>query len=192
MMIITSIYLSLTAETEVRLNAQTNAAISSVINPVFFTMEKLHRFRISYPSDWNITYDNDSISIIKAPRDKAMLIVSVMNLSPETNITLNHYSEKEINDINGLARDKKINIKFLESIPYLLSGNPGHKIVYLNETQTIGSSALDIVPIYYETIAAWTVVGDRIYRISCSTEESSYPMLALAFSTILNSFELLQ
>jgi hypothetical protein len=149
------ICLFLTAGNKIRLKAQTSATTPPVLDTGIFTMEKLQRFRVSYPSDWNITSDNDSISIIKAPNDKAMLTISVTNLSSKTNITLNQYSEKEINGTDSLARDKKINIRILESIPYLLSGNAGHKIVYLDGTRSIESSTPNAVQDnYYKTVVA--------------------------------------
>ena len=192
-MAIICICLFLTAGNEIRLKAQTSATTPPILDTGIFTMEKLQRFRVSYPSDWNITSDNDSISIIKAPNDKAMLTISVTNLSSKTNITLNQYSEKEIKDIDSLAKDKRINIRILESIPYLLSGNAGHKIVYLDGTQSIESSTANAVhDNYYKTVVAWTIAGDRIYKILCSTDESRYPMYTNVFTDIMNSFELLQ
>ena len=69
-MAIICICLFLTAGNEIRLKAQTSATTPPILDTGIFTMEKLQRFRVSYPSDWNITSDNDSISIIKAPNDK--------------------------------------------------------------------------------------------------------------------------
>jgi hypothetical protein len=122
-----------------------------------------------------------------------MLTISVTNLSSKAYITLNQYSEKEIKDIDSLARDKMINIRILESIPYLLSGNAGHKIVYLDGTRSIESSTPNAVhDNYYKTVVAWTIAGGRIYKILCSTDASRYPIYANVFTDIMNSFELLQ
>lgn len=187
------ICLFLTAGNEIRVKALTSAMTPPILDTGILTMEKMQRFRVSYPSGWNLTLDNDSTSIIKAPNDKAILTISVTNLSSKTNITSNQYSEKEINDTDLLARDKKINIRILESIPYLLSGDAGHKIVYLNGTRSIESSTPnDVRGYHYKTVVAWTITGDKIYKISCTTEKSRYTMYADVFTDILNSFELLQ
>ncbi|HEY7080111.1 MAG TPA: hypothetical protein VH500_10440 [Nitrososphaeraceae archaeon] len=52
-----------------RQEAQTKAAttIPSILDATFNTIEKLHRYRVSYTSNWNVTYDNDLISVIKSP-----------------------------------------------------------------------------------------------------------------------------
>jgi hypothetical protein len=192
-MLILFICLSLTIGTDIRLKAQTNATTTpSAIDTGFFTMEKLQRFRISYPSNWNITYDNDSISIIRAPNGTAMLIISVTDLATKSNFTLKQYSDRKINEIESLVRAKKGNVKLLESIHYLLSGNPGYKIVFLNRTQSINDSAPDAARGYYKTSIAWAVSGDKVYTISCSTDESRYPMYVMVCIDIMNSFELLQ
>jgi hypothetical protein len=181
-------------------NGMTLEALSSVIRPEIlntsvYTMEKLQRFRVSYPSDWNITYDNESTSIIKSPNHDAILTISVTNLSPKTKYTLNQYSEQEIKKITSATTgiDKRFHIMLLESMPYLLSGNNGHRIVYLNGTQLSNDS---IVPngVISESkhIVTWTVTDNRIYRISCNTNESQYPNYANIFTDIMNSFELLQ
>ena len=190
------ICLYLAAGNTIRLEAQTKATtttIPSILDATFYIMEKLHRYRVSYPSDWNVTYDNYSTSIIRSPDDQAILIISVTNLSSKTNYTSNLYFGQEINDINSSTRDKKFDIKILESIPYLLSGNTGYKIIYLNETQSGGgNSAPDILDSRSKTVVAWTVENDRIYRISCTANESKYPTYANIFTDIMNSFELLQ
>jgi len=181
-----------TIRPETQIKATTTT--SSILDTTFYTMEKLHRYRVSYPSDWNVTYDNGSISIIRSSNDQAILTISVTNLSSKkTNYTLNQYFGQEINDINSSARNKKFDIKILESIPHLISGNTGYKIIYLNGTPSGGSnSALNIVDSRSKTLVAWTITDNRIYRISCSADESKYTIYANIFTDIMNSFELLQ
>jgi hypothetical protein len=187
------ICLCLAAGNGMALRAQTKATpISFILDATSYTMEKLHRYRVSYPSNWNVTYDNDSISIIRSPNHQAIITISVTDLSSKTNYTLNRYSEQEINDINSSARDRKFNLEVIESSPYLLSGNTGHKIIYVNGTRSGGNSASEVSGSSSKTIVAWTITDDRIYRISCTTNESQYPMYANIFTDIINSFELLQ
>jgi hypothetical protein len=189
------ICLYLTIGNGMTLEALTSVFRPEILNSSVYTMQKLQRFRVSYPSDWNITYDNESTSIIKSPNHDAILTISVTNLSPKTKYTLNQYSEQEIKKINSVTtgRDERFRVAIIESIPYLLSGNNAYKIVYLNETQFNNDSAATIgVPSESRHIVAWTVTGNRIYRISCITNESQYSNYANIFTDILNSFELLQ
>src|SRR6187200_703406 len=64
----------------------------------FLTVEKpMLGFKISYPSDWNIT-DNDFVISFKASNNAANVTLSIMNLSSysKANLTLEQYSVNEI------------------------------------------------------------------------------------------------
>jgi hypothetical protein len=186
----------LTIGNEVTLEAQTNLFRPSILNTSVYTMEKLQRFRVAYPSNWNIIYDNDTTSIIKSPNHDAILTISVTNLSQKAEHTLIQYTEQEIKKITSTtttAGDNRFHIVLLESMSYLLSGNIGHRIAYLNETQLSNNSVASIsMPSELRQIVAWTLTGNRIYRVSCSTSESQYSSYSNIFNDILNSFELLQ
>jgi hypothetical protein len=105
----------------------------------FLTVEKpMLGFKISYPYDWNIT-DNDFVITFKAPQNAALVTFSITNLTSysKTNLTLEQYSSNEINNIKSVESMKVGNLfKLLESKPHLLSGQPGHDIVFLNRTNT--------------------------------------------------------
>ena len=99
----------------------------------FLTVEKpTLGFKISYPYNWNIT-DNDFLITFKAPQNTATVTFSISNLTSKANLTLEQYSSNEINNIKSVESKKAGNvIKFLESKPHLLSGQPGYGIVFLN------------------------------------------------------------
>jgi len=54
--------------------------------------------------------------------------------------------------------------------PYLLSGEPGHEIVFLNGTNADASYN-------YKTSIVWTIVDSKVYQIRYSAELSKYPYL---------------
>jgi hypothetical protein len=60
-------------------------------------------FKISYPSDWNIT-DKDFIISFKAPNNAALVTLSITNLSSysKANLSLEQYSLDEIILLNQL------------------------------------------------------------------------------------------
>ena len=101
----------------------------------FLTVEKpTLGFKISYPYNWNII-DNDFLITFKAPQNAATVTFSISNLTSysRANLTLEQYSSNEINNIKSVESKKAGNvIKFLESKPHLLSGQPGYGIVFLN------------------------------------------------------------
>ena len=100
----------------------------------FLTVEKpTLGFKISYPYNWNII-DNDFLITFKAPQNAATVTFSISNLTSysRANLTLEQYSSNEINNIKSVESKKAGNvIKFLESKPHLLSGQPGYGIVFL-------------------------------------------------------------
>jgi PsbP len=161
-------------------------------SPVYLTMEKRppqpeQGFSILYPSDWNIT-DNNFVTYFRSPQNEAVVSLSATSLSSNDNITLDQYSSNEINAIKSMESSKIGNcFKMLESTPYLLSGNPGHKISFLNATTT----KIDGHQNCYRTIMVWTVANGKIYRILCSAVESKYFIYAPTFVYMMNSFELL-
>jgi hypothetical protein len=138
---------------------------------LFLTVEKpMLGFKISYPSDWNIT-DNDFIISFKAPNNTAVVTFSITNLSSysKANLTLEQYSSNEINAIKS-GENKKIGNSFelVESKPYLLSGQPGHEILFLNGTST------ETVHNYEKTLLIWSIVDGKIYQIRYSAKVSEY------------------
>ena len=154
----------------------------------FLTLEKpMLGFKISYPSDWNIT-DNDFVISFRAPQNAALVILSITNLpssTPKTNLTLEQYSSNEINTIKSVE-SKGVGkfFKLLESTPYLLSGEPGYKIVFLNGTNADMTHN-------YKTLIVWTMVDSKVYQIRYSAKVSEYSSYTPTVIYMIDSFELL-
>jgi hypothetical protein len=167
------------------MNLKINAQMTTTETTPFLTVEKpTLGFRISYPSDWNIT-DNDSVISFRAPQNAALVTFSITNLSSKANLTLEQYSSNEINAIKLIESNKAGNFfKFLESTSHLLSGEPGHEIVFLNGTNADARHN-------YKTSIVWTVVDGKVYQIRYSAEVSKYSTYAPTVIDIINSFELL-
>jgi hypothetical protein len=151
----------------------------------FLTVEKpMLGFKISYPSDWNIT-DNDFVISFKAPSNAAFLTFSITNLSSisNANLTLEQYSSNEINNIKSVESKKAGNLfKLLESKPHLLSGQPGHDIVFLNGTNADTT---------YKTLLVWSIVDGKIYQITYSAKVSEYSNYIGTVFYMIDSFRLL-
>ena len=150
----------------------------------FLTVEKpMLGFKISYPSDWNIT-DNDFVISFKAPSNAAFLTFSITNLSSisNANLTLEQYSSNEINNIKSVESKKAGNFKLLDSKPHLLSGQPGHDIVFLNGTNADTT---------YKTLLVWSIVNGKIYQITYSAKVSEYSNYIGTVFYMIDSFRLL-
>ena len=118
-------------------------------------------------------------------RRGALVTLSITNLSPNTNLTLEQYSSNEINTIKSVESNRIGNFfKLQESTLHLLSGNPGHEIVFLNGTNADAGHN-------YKTSIVWTIKNGKIYQIRYSAEISKYPTYAPTVIDMLNSFELL-
>src|SRR5918912_1595906 len=75
----------------------------------FLTVEKpMLGFKISYPSDWNIT-DNDFVISFSSPQNAANVTFSIINLTSisNANLTLEQYSSNENNTIKS-AQSKRV------------------------------------------------------------------------------------
>jgi hypothetical protein len=170
-------------------NGASEASTTATLEPKhFLTVEKpILGFKISYPSDWNIT-DNDFVISFSSPQNAANVTFSITNLTSisKTNLTLEQYSANEINAIKS-AESKKVgnSFKVIESKPYLLSGQPGHEILFLN-----GSRA-DTTHDYKKTLLVWSIVDGKIYQIRYSTEESEYSNYIPTVFYMIDSFRLL-
>ena len=154
----------------------------------FLTVEKpVLGFKISYPSDWSIT-DNDFVISFKAPSNTAVVTFSITNLSSysKANLTLEQYSSNAIDAIKS-AESKKIENSFelVESKPYLLSGQPGHEILFLNGTST------DTMHNYEKTLLIWSIVDGKIYQIRYSAKVSEYSNYIQTVFYMIDSFVLL-
>ena len=149
----------------------------------FLTVEKpTLGFKISYPYNWNII-DNDFLITFKAPQNAATVTFSINNLTSysRANLTLEQYSSNKINNIKSVESKKAGNvIKFLESKPHLLSGQPGYGIVFLNGT---------VPP--YKTLLVWSLVDGTVYQIRYSAKISEYSNYVQIVFYMIDSFRLL-
>jgi hypothetical protein len=163
-------------------SAQTMAASKTT---TFLTVKKpMLGFQISYPSDWNIT-DNDFIITFRAPKNAALVTLSISHIPSDTNFTLEQYSSTEISRIKLIETSKDGHFfNLLESTPNLLSGNPGHKIVFLNGTNA------DPVHKYKNSIV-WTLADGKIYQVQYSAETSKFPAYYSTVIDMVNSFQIL-
>lgn len=162
------------------MNIKINAETTTTETTLPFLTVKIPTlgFKISYPSDWNVTF-NDTIIHFRAQHNTALVTLTVSN----TSLTLEQYTSHQINMIKSVEAGTFF--KLLESTPYLLSGNPGHKIVFLNGTNA------DVRHNYYKTSIVWTIVGDKIYQIQYSAELAKYPTYASTILDMIESFEIL-
>ena len=160
----------------IKINAETTTTETAL--PFLTVKIPTLEFQISYPSDWNVTF-NDTIIHFRAQHKAALVTLTVSN----TNLTLEQYTSHQINMIKSVEAGTFF--KLLESTPYLLSGNPGHKIVFLNGTNA------DARHNYYKTSIVWTIVGDKIYQIRYSAELAKYPTYASTILDMIDSFEIL-
>ena len=169
-------------------NGASEASTTSTLEPKhFLTVEKpMLGFKISYPSNWNIT-DNDFVISFKAPRNTALVTFTITNLTSysKTNLTLEQYSSNEINNIKSVESKNAGNFfKLLESKPHLLSGQPGYGIVFLNGTSTDNKHN-------YKTLLVWSIVDGKIYQIKYSANVSEYSNYIETVFYMMDSFRLL-
>jgi len=148
----------------------------------FLTVEKpTLGFKISYPYNWNIT-DNDFVISFKAPSNTVLVTFTITNLTyySKTNLTLEQYSSNEI-------ESKRVGnfFKLIDSKPYLLSGQPGHEIVFLNGTSG------DTADNYTKTLLIWSIVDDKVYQIRYSAKLSEYSNYIQTVFYMIDSFRLL-
>jgi hypothetical protein len=163
-------------------SAQTMAATKTTM---FLTVKKpMLGFQISYPSDWNIT-DNDSVITFRAPKNAALVALSISHIPSKTNFTLEQYTSTEISRIKSVESSKDRHFfNLLESTPNLLSGNPGHKIVFLNGTNA------DVVHKYKNSIV-WTLVDGKIYKVQYTADASNFAAYFSTITDMVNSFQIL-
>lgn len=102
-----------------------------------------------------------------APQHAALVTFSTTNLTtiPKANFSLYHYSSNEINTIKS-AENKRVGnfFKLMESRPYLLSGEPGHEILFLNGTN------MDTTHNYTKTLLVSSIVRSKVYQIRYSAK----------------------
>jgi hypothetical protein len=144
-------------------------------------------FKISYPFDWNIT-DKDFVISLKAPSNTAFVTFTIGNLTSysKSNLTLEQYSSNEINIIKSVQSKRVGNFfKLVDSKPYLLSGQPGDEIVFLNGT------GKDSTHDYTKKLLAWSIVDGKVYQIKFSAKLSEYSNYIQTIFYIIDSFKLL-
>jgi hypothetical protein len=160
-------------------------ASSTLESKHFLTVEKpMLGFKISYPYNWNIT-DNDILISFSSPQNAANVTFSITNLASysKANITLEQYSSNEIDNIKSVESKKAGNLfKILESKPHLLSGQPGHDVVFLNGTNADTT---------YKALLVWSIVDGKIYQIIYSAKVSEYSNYIETVLYMIDSFRLL-
>jgi hypothetical protein len=168
-----------------RISKAISSSSTALESKHFLTVEKpTLGFKISYPYNWNII-DNDFLITFKAPQNAATVTFSISNLTSysKANLTLEQYSSNEINNIKSVESKKAGNvIKFLESKPHLLSGQPGYGIVFLNGTNTCPP---------YKTLLVWSLVDGTVYQIRYSAKISEYSNYIQIVFYMIDTFRLL-
>ena len=159
---------------DMKINAETTTTETTL--PFLTVKIPTLGFKISYPSDWNIAF-NDTVIHFRAPHNAALVTLTVSN----TSLTLEQYTLYQIDILKSVDAGT---FKLLMSAPYLLSGNLGHKVIFLNGTNADARHN-------YKTSIVWTIVGDKIYQIRYSAELTKYPTYASTILDMIDSFEIL-
>jgi serine/threonine-protein kinase len=115
--------------------------------------------RTEYPADWgrlDLSFLlNNSADIDFYPLDDASgskhVRIQVEAILPAQNMTLERYSDAEINSVEG---------QIVESNSTALAGLPAHEIVFTN---------LGII-----TMQVWTIKEDRAYSVTYTAEEEDF------------------
>jgi YVTN family beta-propeller protein len=123
-----------------------------------------------HPSDrWNQVVGFSSDHEIRTNSNLENVAIYVKSLQ-DKNISIDTYSYKHIDYIR-----KKFSI--IETIPIMLAKSPGYKVLYTN---TMG----------YDTIEVWTIQGNNVYTIKCTTKAHDHSLYLPIFEEIISSFQI--
>jgi hypothetical protein len=188
MTIITISLLSIALHNPIIIIHQQNV-LAQINDTIFKTyVNSIYGILMQYPSDWKKVEpgqlsQTNNINIIVgylSPKESALyrsppaaLSVGIQNLSSSQSITLDQYSDAQINFIREQA-------SVLESSTTTLKGDNtlAHKIVYINSE---GQKIMQV----------WTIKGDKAYHITYATNETRYNDYLPPAQKMIDSFEIL-
>jgi hypothetical protein len=167
---------------------KSEAQIKSADNFLIYDNPQLG-IRTQHPNDW-ITEErqgdseNSHIIAFLSQSDDSFedrIIIEIKNLSAEGNIVLDNYVHKHIEDLIRKT-PKSLHFTLIESIPILISGSPGKKIIYKIESEP---------GVERKTSEVILVNNHKLYNIIYVIEANSYDTYLPITQKIVESFQII-
>ena len=151
-----------------------------------------HKLKLQYPSDWTVSTNAlptySGVTAFYSPLDNlqdilpAELSVSVTTyLQP---IPLEEYTR------TTLAALEQQGIQVIESNPFTLAGKPGHRIVFSPPEPREGQETQDAPQVSISIMQTWTTIGNKVYLLSYSAEDSKFQKYLPTVEQMLKSLQI--
>ncbi len=145
--------------------------------------------RTQHPNDW-ITEErqgdseNSHIVAFLSQSDDSFedrIIIEITDLSAEGNIVLDNYVHNHVEDLIRKT-PKYLNFTLIESLPILISGRPGKRIIYKIESEP---------GLERKTSEVILISNHKLYNIVYVVETNSYDTYLSISQKIVESFQII-
>ncbi|MDQ3837935.1 MAG: hypothetical protein M3297_01555 [Thermoproteota archaeon] len=183
------------------INSQTfsNGSLFSAISPQSVSAQAAtitydnptYKLKLQYPSDWTVSTNAlptySGVVAFYSPLENlqdilpAELSISVTTyLQP---ISLEEYTQ------TTLAALEQQGIQVSESNPFTVAGKPGHRIVF-SPPEPRGQETQDSPQVSISVMQTWTTIGNRVYLLSYSAEDSKFQQYLPTVEQMLRSLQI--
>lgn len=144
----------------------------------------MHGIEIQYPANWTasttgIRSYNGIVGFYSPLQNLTDMVPAQVSLSVTTysqSVPLNEYTNMTLTELEQQG------LEVNESDAFTLAGNPGHRIVFSPPPQPI--------PVNISVMEVWTVIDDKVYRLTYSADGSEFRKYMPLLEQMLDSLQI--
>jgi eukaryotic-like serine/threonine-protein kinase len=152
-----------------------------------------HKLKLQYPPDWTVSTNalptySGVVAFYSPLQNLQDILPAELSLSVTTYlqpISLDEYTQ------TTLAALEQQGIQVSESNPFTIAGKPGHRIVF-SPPEPRGQETQDAPQVSINIMQTWTTIGNKVYLLSYSAEDSKYQKYLPTVEQMLKSLQIQQ
>jgi hypothetical protein len=171
-------------------SAQPSTATSSN----FLTYDNpTYKLKMQYPADWTVSTNalptySGVVAFYSPLQNLQDILPAELSLSITT--YLQPISMDEYTQTTLAALDQQ-GIQISDSSDFTLAGKPGHRIVF-SPPEPRGQGSQDVPQVSISIMQTWTTIGNKVYLLSYSAEDSKFQKYLPIVEQMLKSVQVQQ
>jgi hypothetical protein len=162
--------------------------------PNFLTYDNpTHKLKLQYPPDWTVSTNalptySGVVAFYSPLQNLQDILPAELSLSITTYlqpVSLDEYTQTTLSALEQQG------IQVSESNTFTIAGKPGHRIVF-SPPEPRGQQSQDAPQVSINIMQTWTTIGNKVYLLSFSAEDSKFQKYLPTVEQILKSLQIQQ
>ncbi|HEV2876099.1 MAG TPA: hypothetical protein VGW09_02370 [Nitrososphaeraceae archaeon] len=152
-----------------------------------------HKLKLQYPSDWTVSTNalptySGVVAFYSPLQNLQDILPAELSLSVTTYlqpISLDEYTQTTLSALEQQG------IQVSESNTFTVAGKPGHRIAF-SPPEPRGQEIQDTPQVSISIMQTWTTIGNKVYLLSYSAEDSKFQKYLPTVEQMLKSLQIQQ